>query len=102
MLRRENYYNNTMTENFFYILKTECIYRHKQASFCEAKKIIDHYIYFYNHECMQLKTGVAALTLRHSAPLKTVCFPTLMLFCCTYNFRQLGNDSYLMLLLESG
>ena len=26
-----------------------------------------HYIYFYNNECIQTKTGVAPLTLRHSA-----------------------------------
>lgn len=28
---------------------------------------IDRYIYFYNHERIQNKTGVAPLTLRHSA-----------------------------------
>ncbi len=35
-----------MAENFFSILKTECIYRHKPASFCEANEMIDRYIYF--------------------------------------------------------
>ncbi len=49
------------------ILKTECIYRHKPTSFNEANEMIDRYIYFYNHERIQLKTGVAPLTLRHSA-----------------------------------
>ena len=29
--------------------------------------MIDHYIHFYNYERIQLKTGVAPLTLRHSA-----------------------------------
>ena len=29
--------------------------------------MIDRYIYFYNHERIQLKTGVAPLALRHSA-----------------------------------
>ena len=29
--------------------------------------MIDRYIYFYNNERIQLKTGVAPLTLRHSA-----------------------------------
>lgn len=67
MSRRENCYDNAMAENFFSILKTECIYGHKPASFKEATEMIDHYIYFYNHERIQLKTGVASLTLRHSA-----------------------------------
>ena len=56
-----------MAEKFFPSLKTECIYRHKPASFCEANEMIDRYINFYNYERIQLKTGVAPLTLRHSA-----------------------------------
>ena len=66
MSRRGNCYDNAMAENFYSILKTECIYRHKPASFCQANEMIDSYIYFYNHERIQLKTGVAPLTLRHS------------------------------------
>ncbi len=60
-------YDNTMAENFFTILKTEYVYHHKPASFCEANEMIDHYIYFYNHERIQLKTGTAPLTLHQSA-----------------------------------
>ena len=67
MSRRGNCYDNAMAENFFSILKTECIYRHKPATFREANDLIDRYIHFYNHERIQLKTGVAPLTLRHSA-----------------------------------
>ena len=67
MSRRGNCYDNAMAENFFSILKTECIYRHKPASFQEANDMINRYISFYNHERIQLKTGVAPLTLRHSA-----------------------------------
>ena len=67
MSRRGNCYDNAMAENFFSILKTECIYRHKPASFKEANDMIDRYIHFYNHERIQLKTGVAPLMLRHSA-----------------------------------
>ena len=67
MSRRGNCYDNAMAENFFSILKTECIYRHKPDSFCEANEMIGRYINFYNHERIQLKTGVAPLTLRHSA-----------------------------------
>ena len=65
MSRRGNCYDNAMAENFFSILKTECIYRHQPASFDEARALIDNYIYFYNHQRIQLKTGVAPLTLRH-------------------------------------
>ena len=67
MSRRGNCYDNAMAENFFSILKTECIYRCKPATFKEANEMIDSYIHFYNHERIQLKTGVAPLSLRHSA-----------------------------------
>ena len=67
MSRRGNCYDNAMAENFFSILKTECIYRHQAATIEEANVLIDNYIYFYNHQRIQLKTGVAPLTLRHSA-----------------------------------
>lgn len=67
MSRRGNCYDNAMAENFFSILKTECIYRQKPSSFKEANEWIDRYIYFYNHERIQLKTGAAPLSLRRSA-----------------------------------
>ena len=67
MSRKGNPYDNAMAENFFSILKTECIYRHKPKTFNEANDLIDRYIHFYNHERIQNKTGVAPLTLRHSA-----------------------------------
>ena len=55
MSRKGNPYDNAMAENFFSILKTECIYRHKPATFSEANEMIDRYIHFYNHERIQLK-----------------------------------------------
>ena len=67
MSRRGNPYDNAMAENFFSILKTECIYRHKPATFPEANEMIDRYIHFYNHERIQLKTGEAPLARRLSA-----------------------------------
>ena len=66
MSRRGNPYDNVMAENFFSILKTECIYRHKPKSLREANSMIERYIDFYNNERIQTKTGVAPLTLRHS------------------------------------
>ena len=67
MSRKGNPYDNAMAENFFSILKTECIYRHKPKTIQDANDLIDRYIHFYNFERIQLKTGVAPLTLRHSA-----------------------------------
>ena len=67
MSSKGNPYDNAMAENFFSILKTECIYRHKPKTLKEADDLIDRYIHFYNHERIQTKTGVAPLTLRHSA-----------------------------------
>ena len=49
---------------FFSILKTECIYRTKLNSFSEARHLIDDYIYFYNHQRIQLKTKPTPLELR--------------------------------------
>ena len=66
MSRRGNCYDNAMTENFFSILKTECIYRQKIAILQQARQLIDDFICFYNHDRIQLKTGVAPLALRHS------------------------------------
>ena len=67
MSSRGNCYDNAMAENFFSILKTECIHRHFPATFNEARTLIDNYIYFCNNQRIQLKTGVAPLMLRHSA-----------------------------------
>ena len=67
MSSKGNPYDNAMAENFFSILKTECIYRHKPETFKEANALIDRYIHFYNYERIQTKTGVAPLTQRHSA-----------------------------------
>ena len=40
MSRRGNPYDNAMAENFCSILKTECIYRHKPATFSQADELI--------------------------------------------------------------
>ena len=56
-----------MAENFFSILKTECIYRLKPATFSEANEMIDPVIStFTTTSASKAKTGVAPLTLRHS------------------------------------
>ena len=64
MSRRGNPYDNALAENFFSILKTECIYRTKIKTFSEARQLIDDYIYFYNHQRIQLNTKLTPLELR--------------------------------------
>ena len=64
MSRRGNPYDNAMAENFFSILKSECINRIKLQTFEDAQKIIDEYIYFYNNERLQLKTKLTPLEKR--------------------------------------
>lgn len=56
MSRKGNPYDNALAENFFSILKTECVYRTKLKTYDEARLLIDEYIHFYNHERLQLKT----------------------------------------------
>ncbi len=56
MSRLGNPYDNALAENFFSILKTECIYRTKIRSYEEARPLIAAYIQFYNNERIQLKT----------------------------------------------
>ena len=53
-----------MAENFFSILKAECVKRYKIQDFHTAKRLIDDYIYFYNHERIQLKTKQTPLEKR--------------------------------------
>lgn len=55
MSRRGNPYDNAMAENFFSILKTECLNRQKIQTFTQAQELIDDYIYFYNFERFQMK-----------------------------------------------
>ena len=64
MSSRGNPYDNAMAENFFSILKTECIHRVKLKSFEEARLLIDDYIYFYNHQRIQLKTKLTPLEVK--------------------------------------
>ena len=64
MSRRGNPYDNSLAENFFSILKTECINRVKLKTFNEARLLIDQYIYFYNTQRIQLKTKLTPLEKR--------------------------------------
>lgn len=65
MSRRGNPYDNALAENFFSILKTECVYRVKLKTFEEARLLIYDYIYFYNNQRIQSKTKLTPLELRN-------------------------------------
>ncbi len=64
MSRRGNPYDNALAENFFSILKTECIHRQKLKTYEEARLLIDEYIYFYNYQRIQLKTKLTPMEYR--------------------------------------
>ena len=64
MSRRGNPYDNALAENFFSILKSECINRIKLQTFQQARLLIDEYIFFYNNDRIQLKTKLTPLELR--------------------------------------
>ena len=65
MSRRGNPYDNALAENFFSILKTECIYRAKPRTYEEARLLIGDYIHFYNYQRIQLKTKLTPMEFRN-------------------------------------
>ena len=65
MSRRGNPYDNALAENFFSILKTECIHRVKLSGYDEARLIISEYINFYNNYLIQTKTKLTPLEKRN-------------------------------------
>jgi transposase InsO family protein len=67
MSRRGNCYDNAMAENFFSILKSECIRRQKIQSFQQARELIDDFIWFYNHERIQLKSKLTPFQKRRQS-----------------------------------
>jgi len=64
MSRRANCWDNAPIENFFSHLKEEALRQYPILSFQDTKHIIDEYIYFYNHERIQLKTKQTPYQLR--------------------------------------
>ena len=47
-------YDNAMAENFFSILKCECIYRRKPQTRAQARKMIDEFIWFITMSAFRL------------------------------------------------
>ena len=64
MSRRGNPYDNALAENFFSILKTECIHRVKLQSYDQARLLIGEYINYYNNYRIQTKTKLTPLEKR--------------------------------------
>jgi transposase InsO family protein len=64
MSRRANCWDNAPMENFFGQLKEEALRHVRHPSLAELKQIVDDYIYFYNYERIQLKTGQTPFELR--------------------------------------
>lgn len=64
MSRRGNPYDNALAENFFSLLKTECLNRIKIQTFAEAQALIDDYIHFYNYERFQMKYRLTPINKR--------------------------------------
>ena len=64
MSKRANPYDNAMAENFFSILKSECIRLYKPKTIYEAQTLINSYIAFYNHDRIQLSTKLSSIEKR--------------------------------------
>ena len=65
MSRCGNPYDIALAENFFSILKKECINRVKLATYEEASLLISEYIYYYNNYRIQTKTKLTPLEKRN-------------------------------------
>jgi putative transposase len=56
MSRRGNCWDNAPMENFFSHLKEEYLRHVRNPTLDQVRQLVDEYIYFYNHERIQLKT----------------------------------------------
>jgi len=56
MSRRGNCWDNAPMENFFSHLKEEYLRHVRNPTLDQVRQMVDEYIYFYNHERIQLKT----------------------------------------------
>ena len=56
MSRKGNCWDNAPIESFFAQLKEEALRQYPVSDFKQTRQIIDDYIYFFNHERIQLKS----------------------------------------------
>ena len=60
-------YDNAAMENFFGILKTECLYRAHFSTRADVEQLVAEYVHFYNFERISLKNGLTPIELRGKA-----------------------------------
>ena len=60
-------YDNAAMENFFGILKCECLYRTHYFTKAEVEQLVGEYVYFYNYERINLKDGLTPVEIRSKA-----------------------------------
>ena len=60
-------YDNAAMENFFGILKSECLYRAHFSSRAEVVQLVTEYVHFYNFERISLKNGLTPVEIRSKA-----------------------------------
>jgi transposase InsO family protein len=64
MSRRGNCWDNAPMENFFSHLKEEYLRHVRNPTLDQVRQMVDEYIYFYNHERIQLKTRQTPYEMR--------------------------------------
>jgi putative transposase len=64
MSRKGNCLDNAPTESFFSQLKEELLKHIRIKDFQDAVQVVEDYIYFYNHDRIQLKTKLTPLEFR--------------------------------------
>ena len=60
-------YDNAAMENFFGILKTECLYRAHFSTRADVEQLVAEYVHFYNFERISLKNGLTPVEFRSKA-----------------------------------
>ncbi len=60
-------YDNSVMENFFGTLKSECLYRTKFSNRTEVEQAVAEYVQFYNFERINMKDGLTPYEIRSKA-----------------------------------
>ena len=61
-------HDNAYIENFFGVLKAECLHREKLETLDDARRLVDEFIDYYNYERIQTKFRMT--------PFETRCKPS--------------------------
>lgn len=66
MSRKGNCLDNSKMENFFGVLKREIFYGHEYdyRNYQDFVKVLDNYIYWYNHERIKLALDMSPIQYR--------------------------------------